>query len=159
MKLRRLLPATLLLLAAWAIPAGAARADTILYDGVSLISGQQACTDSFSISSPGTLNFSLTAIPWLDTVSNLSGYLSSATAEIGTTTSTSETYNLAAGTYYAHWFGDASGVYNLGVVGMKLDFVANATAVGLPTSFILLLSGLGVLFGWQSRRAPELTPA
>jgi hypothetical protein len=163
MKLRRFLPVSAFLLAAWAIPAGAARADSILYDGISLISGQQSFTESFSVTAPGTLSFSLSAIPWLDTVSNMSGYLSSASATIIPTTesdsptSTFETYNIAAGTYYAHWAANASGVYNMGVVGMKLDFAPSA--VGLPASLILMLSGLGLLFGWQSRKSPALASA
>jgi hypothetical protein len=159
MKLRRFLPASMLLLAAWAMPAGAARADTVLYDGIAVISGQQSFTQSFNVTGPGTLIFSLSSIPWLDTVTNLSGFLSSTSAEIGTTLmgAGSESFNVTAGTYYAHWFGDAAGTYNLGVVGLNIDFApGSTTAVGLPTSLVLMLSGLGLLFGWQSRRAPAL---
>jgi hypothetical protein len=65
---------------------------------------------------------------------------------------------VGAGTYYAHWFGDAQGVYNLGVVGLKIQFQPGATAVPLPATLLLMLSGLGLLFGWQSRKAPVLTP-
>jgi hypothetical protein len=160
MKLRMFLAAPLLL-AAWIMPAGAARADTILYDGISVISGQQSFTESFNVTGPGTLTFSLSSIPWLDTVSNLSGFLSSSSAQIGTTLigAGTESFNVDAGTYYAHWFGDAAGTYNLGVVGLNIDFQpGGATPVGLPTSLVLMLSGLGLLFGWQSRRAPALTP-
>jgi len=161
MNLRRVLPASALLFAAWAMPAGAAYADSVMYDGISLISGQQSFTESFNVAGPGTLTFALSNIPWLDTVSNLSGYLSTASGEIGSTLSSgSESVAVGPGTYYAHWFGDASGTYNLGVVGLKIDFQpGSATPVALPASLILMLSGLGVLFGWQSRKTPALVAA
>src|ERR1700730_9975890 len=156
MKIRRFLPASILLLAAWALPAGAARADTLLYDGISVISGTQSQVQSINVAAPGLLTMPLSAIPRLDAVSNLSGFLSSASGLIGTNISGAgtESVNVGSGTYYAHWFGTAQGDYNLGVVGMKITFQPGAVPVGLPTSFVLMLSGLGILFGWQSRRAP-----
>jgi hypothetical protein len=160
MKLRRFLPASVLLLAAWALPGGAARADSILYDGISLFSGQQSFTQSFNVTTPGTLTFALSNIPWLDTVSSLSGFLSNSSGELGTTITGqgTESFNVGAGTYYAHWFGDAAGTYNLGVVGLRIGFQPGVTAVSLPTSVVLMLSGLGLLFGWQSRKTPALAP-
>ncbi len=157
MNLRRILPASILMLGAWALPVGAARADSIIYDGISLISGQQAFTESFNLTSSGALTMNLTSIPWLDTVSGLSGFLSTSAGQISDSLITgpgTSTVDLGPGTYYAHWFGDASGQYNLGVVGLKIDFASNGTPVGLPTSLVLMLSGLGLLFGWQGRRAP-----
>ena len=160
MNLRRLLSASVLLAAAWILPAEAVRADSLIYDGLSLFSGQQSFTESFNLSAPGTLTFSLSNIPWLDSVSNLSGFLSTTSGQIGSTIGEgTETVNVGAGTYYAHWFGDAQGTYNLGVVGLKIEFQpGNVTPVALPTSLVLMLSGLGLLFGWQNRRAPALTP-
>jgi hypothetical protein len=160
MKIRRFLPASILLLAAWASGAGAARADTLLYDGLSVISGSQSSVQSFNVTAPGTLTMTLSNIPWLDVVSNLSGFLSTATAQIGNTITGAgtESFDLGAGTYYAHWFGDAQGTYNLGVVGLKITFQPGAVPVSIPTSFLLMLSGLGILFGWQSRRAPASAP-
>jgi hypothetical protein len=147
-----------LLLAAWALGAGAARADTLLYDGISVISGAQSQMQSFNITTPGLLTLTLSTIPWLDAVSNLSGFLTSASGLIGTTIGAgTESVNVGAGTYYAHWFGTAQGDYNLGVVGMKISFQP-AVPVSLPTSFVLMLSGLGILFGWQNRRTPALVP-
>jgi hypothetical protein len=155
MKIRRFSPASILLLAAWALGAGAARADTLLYDGISVISGSQSSTQSFNVATPGLLTMTLSGIPWLDTVSDLTGFLSTASGEIGTTISRgTESVEVGAGTYYAHWFGDAQGAYDLGVVGLKITFQPGAVPVSLPTSFVLMLSGLGILFGWQSRRAP-----
>jgi hypothetical protein len=37
-------------------------------------------------------------------------------------------------------------------VGLKITFQPGAVPVPLPTSFLLMLSGLGILFGWQNRR-------
>lgn len=153
MKIRRFLPASILSLAALALGGGVAQADTLLYDGISVISGSQSSVQSFNVTTPGLLTMTISNIPWLDVVSNLSGFLSTASGEIGTTIGAgTESVNVGAGTYYAHWFGDAQGAYNLGVVGMKITFQpGSVTPVPLPVSFVLLLSGLGLLFGWQRR--------
>jgi hypothetical protein len=160
MKIRRFLPASVLMLAAWASGAGVARADTLLYDGISVISGAQSSVQSFNVATPGTLTMTLSSIPWLDVVSNLSGFLSTTSAQIGSTITGAgtESFDLGAGTYYAHWFGNAQGAYNLGVVGLKITFQPGAVPVALPTSFLLMLSGLGLLFGWQNRRTPASAP-
>jgi hypothetical protein len=55
---------------------------------------------------------------------------------------------------YAHWFGDADGTYGIGVYGIKITFQP-AAPVSLPKPLILLLSGLGVLWGWQRRGAAD----
>jgi MYXO-CTERM domain-containing protein len=52
---------------------------------------------------------------------------------------------------YAHWFGNANGAFGLGVYGLNIAFQPTGTPVPLPTSLILLLSGLGMLWGWQRR--------
>ena len=129
MNVRRLLAATMLLVAGWILPAEGVRADSLIYDGLSLFSGQQSFTESFNLTSPGTLTFTLTNIPWLDAVSNLSGFLSTTSGQIGSTIGEgTETVSVGAGTYYAHWFGDAQGAYNLGVVGLKIEFRAASNA-------------------------------
>jgi hypothetical protein len=156
MKFQHILISSALMLAAWAMPCGAARADTVLYDGISLFEGQQAFTDSFTLATPGTLTFTLSDIPWLDQVSDLTGFLSTTSGVVGTTISAgSESLSVGPGTYSAHWFGDAQGTYNMGVVGMLIAFQpSNVAPVSLPTSLVLMLSGLGVLFGWQRRKEP-----
>ena len=157
MNLQNFFATSLLMLAAWAVPSGAAKADTVLYDGLSLFEGQQAFTDSFTVATPGTLTVSLSAYSFLDPVSDLTGFLSTSSGVVGTTTigAASEELSVSAGTYSAHWFGDPQGTYNLGVVGLLIAFQpSNVTPVSLPTSLVLMLSGLGVLFGWQRRKDP-----
>jgi hypothetical protein len=158
MKLQSFFATWLLMLAAAALPSGAARADTVLYDGMSLFQGQQAFADSFTLATPGTLTFTMSTYSFLDPVGDLTGFLSTSSGVVGTTIAdgaTTESLSVGAGTYSAHWFGDAQGTYNLGVVGLLIAFQpSNVTAVALPSSLILMLSGLGILFGWQHRRGP-----
>src|ERR1700691_1569571 len=159
MKLRQLLTASTLILAVWTLSGGAAQAETVLYDGISLFQGQQAFTDSFTLATPGTLTLTRQNIPWLAQLSDLTGFLSTSSGVVGTTIGAggagTESLSLAAGTYSAHWFGDAQGTYNLGVVGMTIAFQPTTPAT-LPGSLLLLVSGLGRLFGWQGRREPIL---
>ena len=106
MKIRRVLPVSIFSLAALVLGGGVAQADTLLYDGISVISGSQSSVQSFNVTTPGLLTMTLSNIPWLDVVSNLSGFLSTASGEIGTTIGAgTESVNVGAGTYYAHWFG------------------------------------------------------
>ena len=153
MKSLQFLLASILLTAACVWPASAARADTVLYDSASFLQGQQSFVQSFNITTPGTISVSLSNIPWLDVISDLTCFLTSVTGVVGgTMTSGSESFNVGAGTIYAHWFGQAQGNYGIGVVGIKIVFQPGTVMpVGLPASFILLLSGLGILFGWQRR--------
>jgi hypothetical protein len=157
MKLQTFLPASMLALAAWILPMTAATADT-LYDSTSLVKGQQSFVQSFSVATPGTLTVTLTDVPWLDTLSGLNCFISTASGVLGSAMGEgTESMDITAGTVYAHWFGSAQGAYNLGVMGVKIEFEPSASAVPLPTSFILLLSGLGLLFGWQNRRPSSAT--
>jgi hypothetical protein len=64
-----------------------------------------------------------------------------------------ESMRVGAGTFYAHWFGDADGQYDLGVYSFKIMFHPDVNTVALPRSLTLLLSGLGMIFIGQWRRA------
>jgi hypothetical protein len=157
MKIQQFLPASILLFACGLMSAEAARAGTVLYDSASIIAGQGGATQSLDLSAPGTLTITITNIPWLDVVADLTCFLSTTTGVVGNKmyAAGSESVSVGPGTYYANWFGDAQGMYNEGVVGVKIQFQP-ASTVSLPASLVLLLSGLGMLFGWQSRRTSDL---
>jgi len=159
MNLSRIMSVMCLVLAAWLVCAKAAHADMIIYDSMSIFEGQQAFTDSFNVSTPGTLTVTMTSVPWLDTVTDLSFFMSSPQGTVGAALNGAgtESINLSSpGTYSANWFGNAQGLYDLGVVGLDIEFHPNGTPVPLPASILLMLSGLGLLFAWPPRIAPPL---
>jgi MYXO-CTERM domain-containing protein len=129
------------------------RAATVLYDSSGFIQGQQSFVQGFDLTSAGTVTVTLSNIPWLDTISGLDCFLSTANGAIGGSMSAgTESFDVGPGMLYAHWFGDARGAFGLGVYGLNIVFQASGqTPVPLPTSLILLLSGLGMLWGWQRR--------
>src|ERR1700722_16159925 len=144
MKSRHVFAILSLAFGAAALPIAAARAGT-LYDSATFVQGQQSFVQSFNITTPGTLTVTLTDIPWLDTVSNMTGFLTTTKGLVGSTFSGgSESFDVGAGTVYAHWFGEANGAFDIGVLGVKIVFQPNnVTAVPIPASLLLLLSGLG----------------
>jgi len=157
MNWKALLGAVVLTTCAAALPLADVRADSVLYDSASFIEGQQSFVQQLNISTPGTLTVTLSSIPWLDIISDLTGFLTTASGVVGSTmVNGSETFSVGSGTIYAHWFGETQGPNNLGVLGVKIVFTPNATPVPLPVSWVLLLSGLGVLFGWQRREAQPI---
>lgn len=148
MQLKHFFAAAILLCAA--VQAGKARADSIVYDSVNFIQGSQSFVDTFNITAPGTLTVTLTDVPWLDAISNQSFFLTSASGALGSPMSGgTESMQIGAGTFYAHWFGQADGQFQLGVFALQISFHPDVGAVPLPGSLILLLSGLVLMFGWR----------
>src|SRR5277367_3625652 len=106
MKIRHLLPAAVAGIAAAVLPPASAQA-ALIYATTGLITGQQSNTETFNITAPGTLTVSLAALPWLDTLSDMSLYLSSGADVIGTSMGAgTESLSVSPGTISAHFFGD-----------------------------------------------------
>ena len=154
MHIRKMIFIVLAAVTAWALPFSPASADTVLYNSSGFIQGQQSFVQSFDITTAGTLTVSLSDIPWLDTISNLNFFLTTASGTVGASMGAgTESVSVGPGLVYAHWFGDAAGTFGVGAYGIELLFQPNgATPVPLPGAPILLLSGLGLLFGMRYRR-------
>ncbi len=112
MKLRQTLGAVGLLITAWMVPGRAAHAEMVMFDSMSLFQGQQAFTQTFNVTTPGMLDVTVTDVPWLDAVADLSFFVSSPKGTVGSTMSGSgtESIHIAPGTYTASWFGNAGRV-------------------------------------------------
>lgn len=151
MKIRQLLATTVLGLSAWALPTGFAQASTVMYEGLGFVQGSQSFTDSMNLPSAGTLTVTLSNIAWPQSLASLNLMLTSANGMLGREMvgDDTETFNVNAGNVLAQWFGSAQGPLNAGVYGVKIEFQPTVgTPVPLPTSIVLLLSGLGLLL-WQ----------
>jgi len=155
MQLRHILGTTILLISAAFVPSGYVRADTVLYDSAGFIQGNQSFVDSFTLTTSGTLTISLADVPWLDPLTNLNVFVTSASGPLGSSMGIgAESMQIGPGTFYAHWFGDADGQYKIGVYSLQIMFRPQGTSpVPLPDSLVLLLSGLGLAFARRWRRS------
>ena len=156
--MRELVISAALGIAAWLTPASPAAADTVLYDSSGFIQGQQSFVQSFDLTSAGTITVSLSDIPWLDTINNLSFFLTTATGTVGSPMGAgTESLSVGPGMIYAHWYGDADGTFGVGAYGIKLLFqpAGGATPVPLPGTLALLLSGLLALAALRVQRADD----
>jgi len=157
MNIRHLLSITACLLGlALVAPADASE---VLYDGTGFLTGQQSFVQAFNITGPGTLTVSLSNVAWPEQLANLDMVVSSTGGsllgpEMGAGT---ESFHVTGGEIYAQWFGSAQGPLDIGVYSLKVQFQPGITAVPLPASIAVLLSGLGLLV-WQ-RRDRRTAPA
>jgi hypothetical protein len=128
-----------------------ALASEVLLDSAGFLQGQQSFEDSFTLSGPGTLTLTLSNIAWPEPLANLDMLVSTPQGLLGPEVGP-ETESLKitqASQIYVQWFGTAQGPLNVGVYGLKINWAP--TAVPLPSSVLLLLSGL-VMLVWSRRR-------
>lgn len=153
----------------------AAHADQMLLASTNMVSGTSNATFSFDAPSNGTVTATITSIPWPTPLSALSfsassasdtlaswnmggptqmraAGLSSADASAGGV----ETFQVGAGTYFAHISATAAGALNLGLYSVLLTFAPSA--VPLPAAGGMLLIGLLVFFGLRRKLPAVMGP-
>jgi hypothetical protein len=140
----------------------AAQADTLLLATTDLVSGSSAATFSFNAPTSGTVTARLTGLPFPVPLNALSFSTTTATSTLANWTAGSgemstpyvDTFQVGAGTYFAHVMATAGGDLNLGLYSLMLTF--SPSAVPLPAAAGLLLIGVLVLFALRgTMRAPR----
>lgn len=153
-----------LVLAAFVVQSPRAHADQMLLATTDLVSGTSNATFSFNAPTDGTVTAHVTSIPWPTPLSSLSFSATTATDTLaswnmgGATDAKAlglgaadaspdgvETFQVGAGTYFAHIAATAGGSLNLGLYSLLLTFTPSA--VPLPASDWVLLAGVIALFG------------
>lgn len=134
-----------------------AQADTLLKAATTMVYGSSADTYSITAPSAGTLTAQVSTVPWPTPLSALSFNVSDATSvlapqggrvaaqDAGGMQPQIETFQVGAGTYFAHVMATATGQLNLGLYSVMFTF--SPSAVPLPASAGLLLIAFMVLFG------------
>ena len=113
MKLKSLAALTLLL-STWIVTAPA-HADTVLYDGTGFVVGTQSFVQSFNLSTPGTLEVTLTNVAWPEQLASLNMLLGSASGAMGPEMGAgTASFKVKAGDVFAQWFGTAQGTSGRG---------------------------------------------
>ena len=151
-----------------------AHADSLLLASTNLVAGSSSATYSFDAPSAGTVTARISSLPWPVPLSSLSFTATSATSTLASwqmggagagggmfsaaATDTSapqvETFQVGAGTYFAHIMATAGGDLNLGLYSLMLTFTPSA--VPLPSAAGLLLIGIFVVLALRSTwRAPR----
>ena len=138
------------------------KADTVLLAQTTLISGSSAVTDSFTAPSAGTVTVQLSNLNWPTRLSALSLAATTGSQVMSAWSwdalaANVQSFQVGAGTYFAHITGQASGLLNLGLYSLSISFQSSAAPpVPLPASDWLLIGGLFVLAG--SSRLPGRLP-
>jgi hypothetical protein len=134
-----------------------AEADTMLRASTSLVYGTSSDTYSFDAPGAGTVTARVSSLAWpmplplsalsfsaTTSTDTLPGSYWSSTDPNALSTGHSETFQVGAGTYFAHIMATASGTFDLGLYSLILTFTPSA--VPLPAAAGMLLIGLLVLF-------------
>ncbi len=135
-------------------------ANSILLAQTTLVTNTESTVDSFTAPTAGTVTVSLQSLNWPAALSALSFSATSANQVLASfsgtgLTSDSATFDVGAGTYFAHVAATAGGPLDVGLYSMLLTF---APTVPLPASGWLLLTGMFVVVGLARAARPlELT--
>jgi hypothetical protein len=129
-----------------------AKADTLLKSAATLVYGSAADTYSVVAPTSGTVTAYITTVPWPSPMSSLSFSATTATDTLSSWSATPdtmagthmETFQVGAGTFFAHIMATATGSFDLGLYGVMFTF--SPSAVPLPATAGLLLIGFLVLF-------------
>jgi hypothetical protein len=155
--------AALAMMATGLVHSPAARADTLLKAATTLVVGSSSDTYAMVAPSAGTITAEVSSVPWPTPLSALSFNMSDASNVLtadnqatamgaGSSQPQFETYQVGAGTYFAHVLATAGGSLNLGLYSVMFTFAPSA--VPLPATAGMLLIGLMVFFAlrrtvWQ----------
>ncbi|HEY4209992.1 MAG TPA: hypothetical protein VGM84_00815 [Steroidobacteraceae bacterium] len=129
------------------------KADTVLLAQTTLISGSSAVTDKFTAPSAGTVTVQLSNMSWPTRLSALSFAATSGSQVMSAWSwdalaANVQSFQVGAGTYFAHVTGQAAGLLNLGLYSLSITFKTSDTPpVPLPASDWLLIGGMFVLAG------------
>jgi hypothetical protein len=129
-----------------------ARADTILLAQTTLVNGSESTVDSFTAPTVGTVTVSLKSLKWPVALSTLSFSATSATQVLASWSGTGlssdvATFDVGAGTYFAHIMASAAGAMNMGLYSLMISFNPSTPTVPLPSSQWMLLTGMFILAG------------
>lgn len=147
-----------------------AHADSLLLASTNLVTGTSSATFSFDAPSAGTVTARISSVPWPVPLTSLSFTATSATTTLASWQSGGsgvsafsanatpdpqvETFQVGAGTYFAHIMATAGGDLNLGLYSLMLTFTPSA--VPLPSAIGLLLLGIFVTFALRTTlRSPR----
>jgi hypothetical protein len=129
-----------------------ANADSMLLATTDMVSGTSAATFSFNAPSSGTVTAQLYTVPWPTPLNALSFSATTATDTLASWSSNApsstpyvDSFQVGAGTYFAHVMATAGGSLDLGLYSLMLTFTPSA--VPLPTAAGMLIIGLLVFFG------------
>jgi hypothetical protein len=137
-------------------------ADSILLAQTTLVVGSESTVDSFVAPTAGKVSVTLNSLNWPTPLSALSFSATSANQVLASwngmgMTSNTATFDVGAGTYFAHIMATAGGALDLGLYSMMMTF-SPTSPVPLPASGWMLLTGMFVLVGLARATRPfELT--
>jgi hypothetical protein len=141
-----------------------AQADTLLKAATTMVYGTSSDTYSISAPTAGTITAQVSSVPWPTPLSALSFNVSDATSVLtpqghaaamaaGGTQPQIESFQVGAGTYFAHVMATATGDLNLGLYSVMFTFTPSA--VPLPATAGMLLIGLLVMAGLRRTSEPR----